>query len=133
MGASLGSMRSPSAPASRFCSCKTSSRCLTSMRGRSGFSGLCTTRISSVTEGRWRERAWAIIDLPVPGGPTSKKMIAQALSRSEEHTSELQSRQYLVCRLLLEKKKKAQQYKINYTQMNSTHPIQTNLQTGNAT
>src|SRR3712207_7920745 len=28
-----------------------------------------------------------------------------ATSRSEEHTSELQSRQYLVCRLLLEKKK----------------------------
>src|SRR3712207_8277352 len=28
-----------------------------------------------------------------------------ALPRSEEHTSELQSRQYLVCRLLLEKKK----------------------------
>src|SRR3712207_8514152 len=30
--------------------------------------------------------------------------------RSEEHTSELQSRQYLVCRLLLEKKKKNTQY-----------------------
>src|SRR3712207_7713497 len=30
------------------------------------------------------------------------------LQRSEEHTSELQSRQYLVCRLLLEKKKKQQ-------------------------
>src|SRR3712207_7975584 len=29
--------------------------------------------------------------------------------RSEEHTSELQSRQYLVCRLLLEKKKKSDQ------------------------
>src|SRR3712207_7722357 len=29
-----------------------------------------------------------------------------AFTRSEEHTSELQSRQYLVCRLLLEKKKK---------------------------
>src|SRR3712207_8567479 len=29
----------------------------------------------------------------------------QMLPRSEEHTSELQSRQYLVCRLLLEKKK----------------------------
>src|SRR3712207_8896304 len=29
--------------------------------------------------------------------------------RSEEHTSELQSRQYLVCRLLLEKKKKTAQ------------------------
>src|SRR3712207_7358989 len=32
----------------------------------------------------------------------------QAFGRSEEHTSELQSRQYLVCRLLLEKKKKIQ-------------------------
>src|SRR3712207_8792295 len=31
---------------------------------------------------------------------------ATRASRSEEHTSELQSRQYLVCRLLLEKKKK---------------------------
>src|SRR3712207_7790807 len=30
-------------------------------------------------------------------------------ARSEEHTSELQSRQYLVCRLLLEKKKNKQQ------------------------
>src|SRR5258707_7213188 len=35
-----------------------------------------------------------------------------ALTRSEEHTSELQSRQYLVCRLLLEKKKKTK--KTNY-------------------
>src|SRR3712207_6915384 len=32
---------------------------------------------------------------------------AGSLSRSEEHTSELQSRQYLVCRLLLEKKKRS--------------------------
>src|SRR3712207_8737923 len=32
--------------------------------------------------------------------------------RSEEHTSELQSRQYLVCRLLLEKKKKITIYYI---------------------
>src|SRR3712207_7722863 len=30
----------------------------------------------------------------------------RCIRRSEEHTSELQSRQYLVCRLLLEKKKK---------------------------
>src|SRR5436309_379307 len=73
IGASFGSIRSPSAPASRFCSCKTSSRCFTSIRGRSGFSGLWTTRISSVTDGRCRERAWAIIDLPVPGGPTRRK------------------------------------------------------------
>src|SRR3712207_6910641 len=32
--------------------------------------------------------------------------MAGRVLRSEEHTSELQSRQYLVCRLLLEKKKK---------------------------
>src|SRR3712207_7884076 len=32
---------------------------------------------------------------------------ADLVGRSEEHTSELQSRQYLVCRLLLEKKKKS--------------------------
>src|SRR3712207_7218400 len=31
--------------------------------------------------------------------------LGRVLARSEEHTSELQSRQYLVCRLLLEKKK----------------------------
>src|SRR3712207_7943801 len=36
-----------------------------------------------------------------------KRLTLAALTvRSEEHTSELQSRQYLVCRLLLEKKKK---------------------------
>src|SRR5258707_11446052 len=33
-------------------------------------------------------------------------LLEQNAARSEEHTSELQSRQYLVCRLLLEKKKK---------------------------
>src|SRR5215203_6516220 len=36
-------------------------------------------------------------------------------SRSEEHTSELQSRQYLVCRLLLEKKKKKNNYNHSIT------------------
>src|SRR3712207_7097365 len=53
----------------------------------------------------WRERGspprvWllgpAVVLFPVTG----------LVDRSEEHTSELQSRQYLVCRLLLEKKKK---------------------------
>src|SRR3712207_7688114 len=38
------------------------------------------------------------------GGPGAHAPAASV--RSEEHTSELQSRQYLVCRLLLEKKKK---------------------------
>src|SRR3712207_6870897 len=42
-----------------------------------------------------------------------------ARQRSEEHTSELQSRQYLVCRLLLEKKKK----KIYKTTVTCTYSI----------
>src|SRR3712207_8960533 len=37
--------------------------------------------------------------------PARAKRVGSAPARSEEHTSELQSRQYLVCRLLLEKKK----------------------------
>src|SRR5258707_7356299 len=40
--------------------------------------------------------------------------------RSEEHTSELQSRQYLVCRLLLEKKKKM---KTHLTHQITSSPI----------
>src|SRR3712207_7156368 len=38
--------------------------------------------------------------------------------RSEEHTSELQSRQYLVCRLLLEKKKKKHNHKLKQNALN---------------
>src|SRR5947209_13719716 len=38
----------------------------------------------------------------------TEKVTRLSLLRSEEHTSELQSRQYLVCRLLLEKKKNTQ-------------------------
>src|SRR3712207_7428969 len=40
-----------------------------------------------------------------PRGPQRAGAGAGHADRSEEHTSELQSRQYLVCRLLLEKKK----------------------------
>src|SRR5258707_8274084 len=38
--------------------------------------------------------------------PAIDEELRERMTRSEEHTSELQSRQYLVCRLLLEKKKK---------------------------
>src|SRR5258707_6989265 len=37
--------------------------------------------------------------------PVEGREVRGSVARSEEHTSELQSRQYLVCRLLLEKKK----------------------------
>src|SRR3712207_7657885 len=45
-------------------------------------------------------------DADGPAGVEVAEVVLGALGRSEEHTSELQSRQYLVCRLLLEKKKK---------------------------
>src|SRR2546429_6407067 len=49
--------------------------------------------------------------VPVPRG-------LHGLGRSEEHTSELQSRLHLVCRLLLEKKKKQQNKRIKRIIMN---------------
>src|SRR3712207_7824390 len=47
----------------------------------------------------------SIKEMRVRGVKTNVGFLVNVL-RSEEHTSELQSRQYLVCRLLLEKKKK---------------------------
>src|SRR3712207_7729166 len=44
------------------------------------------------------------LELSAPGAMSRTKTVPAAVPRSEEHTSELQSRQYLVCRLLLEKK-----------------------------
>src|SRR3712207_8545130 len=41
---------------------------------------------------------------PLPHRQAGQLVLQRADSRSEEHTSELQSRPYLVCRLLLEKK-----------------------------
>src|SRR5258707_6283258 len=47
-----------------------------------------------------------------PGAVRRTPVWWSAPDRSEEHTSELQSRQYLVCRLLLEKKKDQLQYRM---------------------
>src|SRR3712207_7761083 len=57
--------------------------------------GTCCGGLPEPTPGQRR--------LPAAYSPTVTRI---RTSRSEEHTSELQSRQYLVCRLLLEKKKK---------------------------
>src|SRR5206468_11391591 len=51
-----------------------------------------------------RRKAW-----PIPWSAEDRRstwLVPERLLRSEEHTSELQSRSDLVCRLLLEKKKK---------------------------
>src|SRR3989441_9476472 len=52
--------------------------------------------------------ATAPVKLPASHGPRRGKRLSESVNktRSEEHTSELQSLAYLVCRLLLEKKKK---------------------------
>src|SRR3712207_8175175 len=58
-----------------------------------------STRLNSVCPSSWAQTVMAAMSTQSRAAkPTSG-------SRSEEHTSELQSRQYLVCRLLLEKKK----------------------------
>src|SRR2546430_10514864 len=53
---------------------------------------------SAVADG-WRRRTWR-------RGDAAAGAIQARINRSEEHTSELQSQSNLVCRLLLEKKKK---------------------------
>src|SRR3712207_7835141 len=47
----------------------------------------------------------AVADPDAEPGGRGRQALRRQPARSEEHTSELQSRQYLVCRLLLEKKK----------------------------
>src|SRR3989442_4204060 len=64
----------------------------------------------TVHEGAWAEYATVPEDGFVarkPSGLDLTQAAALPLGRSEEHTSELQSRPHLVCRLLLEKKKSA--------------------------
>src|SRR3712207_7942458 len=53
-----------------------------------------------------------VLEEYVVGQEQSKRTLSVAVYRSEEHTSELQSRQYLVCRLLLEKKKPLPMYTV---------------------
>src|SRR5947209_16401789 len=70
-------------------------------------------RKASWTAGSSMEKSTASNSSPPRNSQSNRAQAAQsettarmASSRSEEHTSELQSRQYLVCRLLLEKKKR---------------------------
>src|SRR2546422_5430406 len=61
--------------------------------------GLCTGGAGKRSR-RWARPCW-------PGCPSRRRWTSTTTEpRSEEHTSELQSRLHLVCRLLLEKKKK---------------------------
>src|SRR5690349_23677358 len=57
---------------------------------------------------RWRAQLLGVGRVPHLGRPGQNRPALEVVTRvrSEEHTSELQSRRDLVCRLLLEKKKK---------------------------
>src|SRR2546422_5809230 len=72
--------------------------------------GLKSDASATAAPASTRRRAGACVRLPrkiiVAGSRTATvALAASARRRSEEHTSELQSRLHLVCRLLLEKKK----------------------------
>src|SRR3712207_8612647 len=69
----------------------------TLFRSRAGLAGPATPRRRGPAADRPGRR---------DGGGRGRLAARDRGRRSEEHTSELQSRQYLVCRLLLEKKKK---------------------------
>src|SRR3712207_6913747 len=67
-------------------------------------------------------RSWRLVRQEVVGIDEEDRRVARREGRSEEHTSELQSRQYLVCRLLLEKKTPLQTPPL-YLQKKDTHFI----------
>src|SRR2546422_5078277 len=64
-----------------------------------------TTLFRSLTTQRNQSHVQVVADLAAPA-TEGTRIIRWLDRRSEEHTSELQSRLHLVCRLLLEKKKK---------------------------
>src|SRR2546422_5024960 len=95
--------RSTLFPTRRSSDLRAPSRCLAVVHARAEHRG----------QERPRPMAWTL-----PGklrGPLIGR--GRSCPRSEEHTSELQSRLHLVCRLLLEKKKK------KYNQTHTTHMV----------
>src|SRR5438477_7941125 len=70
--------------------------------------------IRSVDARRWSATLISLVALTLSGAYSITAALGSASGRSEEHTSELQSHVNLVCRLLLEKKKKT---KKNITQI----------------
>src|SRR5205823_14211504 len=75
-----------------------------SSRTRSCRRATCRTQ-GSASSSTGRSRAAARRATSSRSSPPPRRTCASTASRSEEHTSELQSLAYLVCRLLLEKKK----------------------------
>src|SRR3712207_8086625 len=78
----------------------------TLFRSKEGARRLRTRHVSPAPALPHRERGRGVRAVqPAALSRASRNAATAPARRSEEHTSELQSRQYLVCRLLLEKKK----------------------------
>src|SRR3712207_8023857 len=77
---------------------------------------------SSPSARRARAARWAAVPRASLLRRDHRRARRAAARRSEEHTSELQSRQYLVCRLLLEKKKVRDQLAPLVTSLPTTTP-----------
>src|SRR5947209_11159802 len=90
-------------------SSRTDTQAVGSSPGKDARAKLCSRRLVAVTltgtSPRSSHRVSYCRSTDSPIITTSTECGATTCERSEEHTSELQSRQYLVCRLLLEKKK----------------------------
>src|SRR3712207_7489161 len=95
---SVSSGRSSSEPAS---SLERSSSSVASVCSRATWSRIWVRNASRSASSR--SSSWSSSTNP-PREKIGVRSSCDAVARSEEHTSELQSRQYLVCRLLLEKK-----------------------------
>src|SRR5260221_10839688 len=83
-----------------------------------------TTLFRSPLEARWQKERSRQIPGPRVRQDLDRPRQAAELDRSEEHTSELQSHSDLVCRLLLEKKKKkAKNVREETINNNHTHKL----------
>src|SRR5438132_9126705 len=89
-----------------------------------------TTLFRSRAPFRWSEKENSMADdtkvmeSEIKASPEPEYQVIHSKSRSEEHTSELQSHSDLVCRLLLEKKKKKKKTNQHKKQTNKTNIAQ---------
>src|SRR3712207_6917594 len=86
------------------------------------YTTLFRSRHSAAASSTRRATFWLAKAVTAPAMTAASSAPRRANRRSEEHTSELQSRQYLVCRLLLEKKKNKYVNQRTVAQHRTLHP-----------
>src|SRR2546429_4274659 len=88
----------------RISPCSLRAGAVSSARSRRPSNGVCSSRVSALA---------SVIHFRNSLAAPGRSAAASDRARSEEHTSELQSRLHLVCRLLLEKKKKQNRHRLH--------------------